>query len=47
MAAMTTHNINVTPRQFFKDLAFTVGAAVLTGGTVSLAAALVIVVLAR
>lgn len=47
MAPMTTHNVNVTARQFLKDLAFTAGAALLTGGTVSLVAALVIVLLAR
>lgn len=47
MAAMTTHNLNVTARQFLKDLAFTAGAALLTGGTVSLVAALVIIFLAR
>lgn len=45
--AMTTHNINVTAKQFLKDLAYTAGAALLTGGTVSLVAALVILFLAR
>jgi hypothetical protein len=46
MAAMKT-NPNITPRQFLKDLAFTAGFAFLTGGTVSLVAATVIVFLAR
>jgi hypothetical protein len=47
MAAMQTNNLNVTTKQFLKDLAYTAGAALLTGGTVSLVAALVILVLAR
>jgi hypothetical protein len=47
MAAMQTQNVNVTTRQFLKDLAYTAGAALLTGGTVSLVAALVILFLAR
>lgn len=45
--AMPTHNVNVTTKQFLKDLAFTAGAALLTGGSVSLVAALVILLLAR
>lgn len=47
MRVMRTHNLNVTTRQFLKDLAYTAGAALLTGGTVSLVAALVILLLAR
>ena len=47
MRVMRTHNLNVTTRQFLKDLAYTAGAALLTGGTVSLVAALVIILLAR
>ena len=46
MAAMKT-NPHVTPKDFLKDLAFTAGFAVLTGGTVSLVAAIVILLLAR
>jgi hypothetical protein len=44
---MQTHNINVTARQFFRDLGYTIGAALLTGGSVSLVAAVVILLLAR
>jgi hypothetical protein len=44
---MPTHDIDVTTKQFLKDLAFTAGAALLTGGTVSLVAAAVILLLAR
>ncbi|HEX4927916.1 MAG TPA: hypothetical protein VFV74_07965 [Burkholderiales bacterium] len=48
---MQTHDtdmpMNVTPKQFLKDLAYTAGAALLTGGSVSLVAALVIIFLAR
>jgi hypothetical protein len=47
MAAMQNSNVNVTTKQFLKDLAYTAAAALLTGGTVSLAAALVILLLAR
>jgi hypothetical protein len=53
MAAMETKNLDVTAgpnistREFLKDLAFTAGAALLTGGTVSHVAALVILLLAR
>ena len=49
MAAMETrtNNLNVTTKEFLKDLAFTAGFALLTGGSVSLVAALVIVLLAR
>ena len=47
MAAMQTNHLNVTTKQFLKDLAYTAGAALLTGGTVSLVAALVILFLAR
>jgi hypothetical protein len=47
MASMKTIHVNVTAKEFLKDLAFTAGAALLTGGTVSLVAALVIVFLAR
>ena len=46
MAAMKT-NPNVSTKDFLKDLAFTAGFALLTGGTVSLVAAMVILVLAR
>ena len=46
MAAMKT-NPNVTTREFLRDLAFTAGFALVTGGSVSLVAALVIVLLAR
>ncbi len=46
MAAMKT-NPNVSPKEFLKDLAFTAGFALLTGGTVSLVAAMVILLLAR
>ena len=50
---METKNMEVTTgpnvgmKEFLKDLAFTAGFALLTGGTVSLGAALVIVLLAR
>ena len=49
MAAMETrtNNLNITTKEFLKDLAFTAGFALLTGGSVSLVAALVIVLLAR
>ena len=47
MASMQTNHINVTTRQFLKDLAYTTGAALLTGGSVSLVAAAVILLLAR
>ncbi len=46
MAAMKT-NPNVTTRELLRDLAFTAGFALVTGGSVSLVAALVIVLLAR
>jgi hypothetical protein len=46
MAAMKT-NPNITARQFLKDLAFTAGFALLTGGSVSLVSAGVILLLAR
>lgn len=46
MAAMKT-NPHVSTREFLKDLAFTAGFALLTGGTVSLVAAMVILLLAR
>ena len=48
---MQTHDtdipVSVTRKQFLKDLAYTAGAALLTGGSVSLVAALVILFLAR
>lgn len=44
---MKTTSMNVTTREFLKDLAFTAGAALLTGGTVSLVAAALILLLAR
>jgi hypothetical protein len=47
MAAMKTIPVNVTTKEFLKDLAFTAGAALLTGGTVSLVAAALILLLAR
>lgn len=47
MAAMKTHNPNLTTKQLLKDLGYTAGAALLTGGSVSLVAALVILFLAR
>lgn len=47
MAAMKTTHVDVTAKEFLKDLAFTAGAALLTGGTVSLVAAAVILLLAR
>src|SRR5690349_19651484 len=47
MASMQTNRINVTTRQFLKDLAYTTGAALLTGGSVSLVAAALILLLAR
>lgn len=46
MKAMKT-NPNVSTKDFLKDLAFTAGFALLTGGTVSLVAATVIIFLAR
>ena len=45
MASMRT-NPNITPKDFLKDLAFTAGFALLTGGSVSLVAAGVILLLA-
>jgi hypothetical protein len=42
-----TNNLNVTAKEFLRDLALTAGFALLTGGSVSLIAALVIVFLAR
>jgi hypothetical protein len=46
-ADMHAKNLNVTTRQLLKDLAYTAGAALLTGGSVSVVAALVILFLAR
>ena len=39
--------LNVTTRQILADLAFTAGAALATGGVVSVVAAAVIVIFAR